>query len=257
MGTLHEVFGLMALVLGLGISGLILISERYRPLMAVLIVLANSILSAIPSFQALAGVPQSGLLSISHFSGELLIRIDTLSAWFILIINFTSITGVIYGSGYLKAYSNLKVNRELHWIFYSIFHVSMIWVCMFEHGLGFLISWELMSLSSLMLVIFEFQNKPTLKAGINYMVQMHLSVALLSLGFIWLYLKTGSFNFEALGRLPLDDSSIWVFIILFAGFAFKAGFIPFHTWLPQAHPAAPSHISGVMSGVIEIGRAHV
>ena len=250
MGTLHEVFGLIALVLGLGISGLILMSERYRPLLAVLIVLVNSILSAIPSFQALAGVSQSGMLSIPHFSGEFLIRIDTLSAWFILIINFTSITGVIYGSGYLKAYSHMKVNRELHWIFYSIFHVSMLWVCMFEHGLGFLISWELMSLSSLMLVIFEFQNKSTLKAGINYMVQMHLSVALLSLGFIWLYFKTGSFNFDALGRLPLDDSSIWVFIILFAGFAIKAGFIPFHTWLPHAHPAAPSHISGVMSGII-------
>ena len=250
MGTLQEVLGLMALVLGLGITGLILISERYRPFLALLIVLTNTILSSIPSFQALAGGQQVGLFNIPHFAGELSIRIDSLSAWFILIINFTSITGVIYGSGYLKAYSHLKVNRELHWIFYSVFHASMLWVCMFEHGLGFLIAWELMSLSSLMLVIFDFQNKSTLKAGINYMVQMHLSVALLSLGFIWLYVRTGSFNFEALGHLPMDDSSIWVFIILFAGFAIKAGFIPFHTWLPHAHPAAPSHISGVMSGVI-------
>ncbi|MEI7525406.1 MAG: proton-conducting transporter membrane subunit [Mariniphaga sp.] len=250
MGTLQEVLGLMALVLGLGITGLILISERYRPFLALLIVLTNTILSSIPSFQALAGGQQVGLVNIPHFAGELSIRIDSLSAWFILIINFTSISGVIYGSGYLKAYSHLKVNRELHWIFYSVFHASMLWVCMFEHGLGFLIAWELMSLSSLMLVIFDFQNKSTLKAGINYMVQMHLSVALLSLGFIWLYVRTGSFNFEALGHLPMDDSSIWVFIILFAGFAIKAGFIPFHTWLPHAHPAAPSHISGVMSGVI-------
>lgn len=249
MGT-TVVIGGMALVLVLGIFGLIMVRERYRPVFALSMVLLNTLLSSIPSFQALAGYPQSGVVGLPHLNGDISIRIDSLSAWFILIINFTSITGVIYGSGYLKAYSHLKVNRELHWIFYLLFHVSMIWVCMFEHGLGFLISWELMSLSSLMLVIFEFQNKKILKAGINYMVQMHLSVVLLTLGFIWLYVKTGSFNFGALAQLPPDRLSGWVFILLFAGFAIKAGFIPFHTWLPHAHPAAPSHISGVMSGVI-------
>jgi formate hydrogenlyase subunit 3/multisubunit Na+/H+ antiporter MnhD subunit len=249
MGT-TVVIGGMALVLALGIFGLIMVRERYRPVFALLIVFINTLLSSIPSFQALAGYPQSGVVGLPHLNGDISIRIDSLSAWFILIINFTTITGVIYGSGYLKAYSHLKVNRELHWIFYLLFHVSMIWVCMFEHGLGFLISWELMSLSSLMLVIFEFQNKKILKAGINYMVQMHLSVVLLTLGFIWLYVKTGSFNFGALAQLPPDRLSGWVFILLFAGFAIKAGFIPFHTWLPHAHPAAPSHISGVMSGVI-------
>ena len=249
MGISHVLEG-MALVLALGIFGLIIVSEKYRPTLALIIVLINTLLSSIPSLSVLAGDPQSGVLSLPHLNGDLLIRIDSLSAWFIMIINFTSITGVIYGSGYLKAYSHLKVNRQLHWIFYILFHASMVWVCIFDHGVGFLISWELMSLSSLMLVIFEFQNKSTLKAGINYMVQMHLSVVLLTVGFIWLYFKTGSFNFGALAQLPLDHSSVWVFVLLFAGFAIKAGFIPFHTWLPHAHPAAPSHISGVMSGVI-------
>jgi formate hydrogenlyase subunit 3/multisubunit Na+/H+ antiporter MnhD subunit len=126
----------------------------------------------------------------------------------------------------------------------------MVFVCIFEQGVAFIISWELMSLSSLMLVIFEYQNKQTLKAGINYMVQMHLSVVLLTLGFILLYINTGSFNFEALSQLPAGKTSVWIFVLLFSGFAIKAGFIPFHTWLPHAHPAAPSHISGVMSGVI-------
>ena len=126
---------------------------------------------------------------MSHLFGNIQIRVDSLSAWFILIINFTSINGVLYGKGYLKSYSDLKTNIELHWISYIIFHLSMLWVCMFENGLAFLISWELMSLSSLMLVIFEFQNKETLKAGINYMVQMHLSVLFLTLGFILLYIN--------------------------------------------------------------------
>lgn len=182
--------------------------------------------------------------------GDISLKIDGLSAWFILIVNFTSITGVLYGNGYLKSYSKLKTNLELHWVFYVLFHFSMVFVCIFEQGVAFIISWELMSLSSLMLVIFEYQNKQTLKAGINYMVQMHLSVVLLTLGFILLYINTGSFNFEALSQLPAGKTSVWIFVLLFSGFAIKAGFIPFHTWLPHAHPAAPSHISGVMSGVI-------
>ena len=245
-----QVMGWMALILTMGLVGLIIVREKYRPLIALLVILINTLLSSIPSIAALTTVTQTGVFNIPHLAGDLLIKIDSLSAWFILIINFTSITGALYGSGYLKSYSALKVNLELHWAFYIVFHLSMLWVCMFDSGIAFLIAWEIMSLSSLMLVIFEYQNKKTLKAGINYMVQMHLSVALLTLGFILLYLNTGSFNFEALAQTALNNNSRWIYLLLFAGFAIKAGFIPFHTWLPHAHPAAPSHISGVMSGVI-------
>lgn len=240
----------MALVLTGGLIGLIIVKERYRPLLALLIILINAALSSIPSILALTTGAQTGVINIPHLMGDISLKIDGLSAWFILIINFTSITGVLYGNGYLKSYSKLKTNLELHWVFYVLFHLSMVFVCIFEQGVAFIISWELMSLSSLMLVIFEYQNKQTLKAGINYMVQMHLSVVLLTLGFILLYMNTGSFNFEALSQLPADKTSVWIFALLFSGFAIKAGFIPFHTWLPHAHPAAPSHISGVMSGVI-------
>ncbi len=242
--------GLTALVLAAGILLLVLISDKYKASLTLFIVLTNAVLTSIPAILALTGVPQIESFSITHFVGEIAVRVDSLSAWFILIINFTSINGVLFGMGYLNSYKALKVNLEMHWVFYVIFHISMIWVCLFEHGLAFLVSWELMSLSSMMLVIFEFQNKSTLKAGINYMVQMHLSVAFLTLGFIWLYVQTGSFNFSALSALTLTNQTIWVFVLLFVGFAIKAGFIPFHTWLPHAHPAAPSHVSGVMSGVI-------
>lgn len=245
-----SLFGLTAIVLVLGIIGLVLINDKHKVILSLLIILANAFLTSIPSILALTGSIQTATFSIPHFIGDIVIRVDSLSAWFILIINFTTINGVLFGMGYLKSYKELKVNRALHWVFYIIFHISMIWVCMFEHGLAFLVSWELMSLSSLMLVLFEFQKKSTLKAGINYMVQMHLSVVFLTLGFIWIFAQTGSFNFAALAELPQNSETIWVFVLLFVGFAIKAGFIPFHTWLPHAHPAAPSHVSGVMSGVI-------
>lgn len=242
--------GWMALALTIGFAGLIIVKERYSPLLVLLIVFINSALSSYSAIFALTGGAQTGVFNLAHILGDIRVKIDGLSAWFILIINFTSITGALYGSGYLKAYKRLKVNLELHWIFYILFHCSMLWVCMFENGLGFLVSWELMSLSSLMLVIFEFQNKKTLRAGINYMVQMHLSVAFLTLGFVMLFIQTGSFEFGALAQTAAGSNSLWIFLLLFAGFAIKAGFIPFHTWLPHAHPAAPSHVSGVMSGVI-------
>jgi formate hydrogenlyase subunit 3/multisubunit Na+/H+ antiporter MnhD subunit len=245
-----QLMGGMGLVMMAGLVGLIIVREKYRPLLTLIIILANTILSSIPSVSALMGDVQTGVVNIPHFMGNMPVKIDGLSAWFILIINFTSITGILYGSGYLKAYSQLKTNLQMHWVFYILFHFSMVWVCIFDHGIGFLIAWELMSLSSLMLVIFEFQNKKTIKAGIIYMVEMHLSVVLLTLGFLMLYVTTGSFNFESLAQVSLSNKTIWIFVLLLAGFAIKAGFIPFHTWLPYAHPAAPSHVSGVMSGVI-------
>ncbi len=245
-----QVIKLTAIVFMAGVFGLLTVSDKYKSMITIIVVLVNAIITTVPALLAITQNTQTGVLSMPHLLGNIGTKVDSLSAWFILIINFTSINGVLYGSGYLKAYTHLKVNRELHWIFYTLFHISMVWVCMFENGLAFLISWELMSLSSLMLVIFEYQKKETLKAGLNYMVQMHLSVVFLTLGIIWLFLNTGSFNFSSLAELPQNNHSLWIFIALFVGFAIKAGFIPFHTWLPKAHPAAPSHVSGVMSGVI-------
>jgi len=110
-----------------------------------------------------------------------------------------------------------------------------------------------MALTSFILVIFEHGKMETLKAGINYLIQSHISVLFLTIGFIWAYVHTGSFVFSAIGNygaLENTATSILLFFTFFVGFAIKAGFVPFHTWLPHAHPAAPSHVSGVMSGVI-------
>jgi len=249
MGT-TQLMGWMALVLIFGLVGLIAVKERYKPLLGLLIVLINSALSTIPSILALTTGTQTGVFNISPFIGDIIVRVDGLSAWFIFIINFTSITGAFYGIGYLKAYKNSASKLALHWSSYVLFHLSMIWVCMLQNGFAFLILWEIMSLSSMFLVIFDNHNIQTLKAGINYMVQMHISVVFLTIGFIWVYSGTGSFSFDAIKTFFQTNNNIWLFLVFFVGFGFKAGFIPFHSWLPHAHPAAPSHVSGVMSGVI-------
>jgi len=234
----------------LAILVLYFISSSYKAYTAVFAVLINTLITSWLAFPALNGQIVEFSVFAGTFMGDISIRIDGLSAWFIMIINFTSLTGVFYGTGYLKAYHNSGPKLTLHWSLFILFHLAMVWVCMLQNGFAFLLAWEVMSLTSMLLVIFDHHKAQTLKAGINYLVQMHVSVVFLTIGFIWVYSSTGSFSFEAIRSFFQSNNNVWLFLVFFVGFGLKSGFIPLHSWLPHAHPAAPSHISGVMSGVI-------
>lgn len=209
-----------------------------------------AIVSSYIAITVLAGGPSEVILFGGSVFGNITIRIDELSSWFILIINFICVNGALYGIGYMKTYESQKESISLHWILYVIFQVSMLAVCSIQNSLAFLIAWEIMSISSLLLIIFEHSKSETIKAGINYLIQMHIGVVFLSIAFIWVYFSEKSFDFSSIANYFSHHHSVWLFLLFFIGFGIKAGFIPFHTWLPHAHPAAPSHISGVMSGVI-------
>jgi hydrogenase-4 component B len=226
------------------------LTSKWKWILSIAGIVLLSVFSAIPAFYALSGTKTEIHLTQFPVFGNIPLIIDALSGWFIIIINFTAITGILYGKGYLKNYSDSRNKLSLHLILYLLFHLSMIGVCILQNGLAFLIAWEIMSLSSFLLVIYDHNNQKTLKAGINYFVQMHLSVVFLTMGFLWVYFKTGLISFDAIGVFFNTNFNLWLFLLFFVGFGFKAGFVPFHSWLPHAHPAAPSHISGVMSGVI-------
>jgi formate hydrogenlyase subunit 3/multisubunit Na+/H+ antiporter MnhD subunit len=121
---------------------------------------------------------------------------------------------------------------------------------MLRDGTAFLISWELMAVSSFMLILFEAEKRSTLKTAVNYLIQMHVGLVLLIIAFLLVEADTGQFGFDGLQAYFAHHPNAPLFFLFFAGFAIKAGFVPFHTWLPEAHPAAPSHVSGVMSGVM-------
>ncbi|MBK6967304.1 MAG: hypothetical protein IPH20_26280 [Bacteroidales bacterium] len=223
---------------------------RLKSWFATFAILVSSVITGAFAIMAIKSNGLETYLYAGRFFGEIPLRIDGLSAWFILIVNFTSLMGALYGVGYMKSYHEQPRNLSFHWSLFVIFHLSMVWVCMVQHSLAFLIFWEFMSLSSMLLVMFEHQKAETLKAGINYLIQMHLGVALLTVAFIWVYASRQSFDFREIAFFFDNNPSLLLFFLFFAGFGIKAGFIPFHTWLPYAHPAAPSHVSGVMSGVI-------
>jgi hydrogenase-4 component B len=249
-----ELIGLLLnafiIVLLTGIITLPFIPLKFKSLITTFIVLGLALVTSTLAFIAFSSGEIEYIFNGGAFFGNIPLRIDALSAWFILIINLTSSTGVIYGSGYLKSATAPSSLMNLHWILYIIFHSSMILVCMVQHSIVFIIVWEFMSLSSFLLVMFEYTNPKVIKAGINYLVQMHLSVISLTVAFIWVFVKTGTFDFKGIAVFFDLNTNKWLFLIFFTGFGLKAGFMGLHTWLPQAHPAAPSHISGVMSGVI-------
>jgi hydrogenase-4 component B len=217
---------------------------------AALAVVANAIVTGWLAISALTGHVVSFVFYGGNLFGDVLVRVDELSAWFLLIINFTCLTGVFYGSGYLKTSDSSPKKLNLHWMLFVLFQLSMLWVCMVQHGLVFLIIWEVMSLSSVLLVIFDHNNPKIIKAGISYLIQMHISIVFLTIGVIWLYFQTGSFSFDAFTVYFGSNSNIGLFLVLFIGFGLKAGFIPLHSGLLQGDPAAPSHIAGIMSGVL-------
>jgi len=234
----------------LGIFALLVVPAKFKASIATLTVVSNSIVTSWLAIQALIGNASNFIYWGGNLFGDVSIRVDALSAWFILIINFTCLTGIFFGNGYLKAFKESTKKMTFHWVLFVLFQVSMIWVCMIQHSLLFLIVWEIMSLSSVLLVIFDHHNPKIVKAAVNYLVQMHISIVFLTIGFIWLYSQTGSFSFDAFSTYFGVNSNVGLFLVLFVGFALKAGFIPFHSGLLQGDPAAPSHIAGIMSGVL-------
>lgn len=241
------------IVIILSIALIPFMSVQWKGIITITAVSTIALLSSLIAYHSLTGANFEITFQGSSVSGEIPVRIDALSGWFILIINLTFITGAIYGMQYMKPYWSQKANLSLHCISYILVQASLISICSLQNSIAFLVAWEIMALCSFLLIIFEHYKKKTLNAGINFLVQSHVCIMFLTLGFIWVSLKMKSYDFRAITHFSTSNSLLAgfaLFLCFFIGFAIKAGFVPFHTWLPYAHPAAPSHVSGVMSGVI-------
>ena len=224
-----------------------------RGIFTLLVVMLQIVLSAFVAFSVFSNGSIEYSYPGSWISGEISGKIDYLSAWFMLIISFTFLTGTWYGFHYMKSYRDQSREIAFHAVALIFAYTSLIDICIVQNGFVMLVIWEIMALSSLIVVIFEHKKKDTIKAGINFLIQSHICILLLTIGFMWVKIKTGSFDFAAITEYTANQPAsvgLGLFLLFFSGFAIKAGFVPFHTWLPLAHPAAPAHISGIMSGVI-------
>ena len=212
---------------------------------------AASILGIIFSLSVLSGntfnymMHGSAFLSYGFF-------VDKLSAFFILIISITAFSVSIYSTGYATEYFGKKNIGYLGFL-YNIFILSMVLVVSANNAIMFLIVWELMSLISYLIVMFEHEKKETRKAGFIYILMTHIGTGFIIISFLILASSTGSFDFESFrqaGSTMPPHLKDLAFLFALIGFGTKAGIVPLHIWLPYAHPAAPGNVSALMSGVM-------
>ncbi|VVB55009.1 F(420)H(2) dehydrogenase subunit N [uncultured archaeon] len=173
--------------------------------------------------------------------------VDRLASFFILVISVVSLAVAVYSIQYVEHGRHVRRKNVLASLM-NVFILSMVLVVASENTFSFLFFWELMSLSSFFLVMFEYEKPETRKAGIFYFAMTQLSTVFLIIAFSLLYRASGSLSITAVEIAT--GSAAAVFLALLVGFGIKAGVIPFHKWLPYAHPASPSNISALMSGVM-------
>ncbi len=175
-------------------------------------------------------------------------KVDGLSAFFLTAIFLVSLLSTLYSYHYMSN-SEKSLRIAVNYLFYSILIASMALVVTADNMISFMFSWEIMSLSSFFLVIYNYEEKENRKAGYLYFVFSQIGAMFIFAAFGLIYAHTGNFAFALNGEIP-ESIKIIIFVLGFIGFGSKAGVFPFHIWLPYAHPAAPSHISAVMSGVM-------
>ena len=190
-----------------------------------------------PSFALPFGLPWLG----AHF------RLDALSAFFLVVINL----GVAAACGFAIGYGRHEAAPERVLPFFPAFLAGMNMVVMADDAFTFLVSWEFMSLSSWALVMAHHRIRDNVQAGYVYLLMASFGTLALLLAFGMLAGPDGNYAFAAIRAAhPSAAVAATVLILVILGAGSKAGLVPLHVWLPLAHPAAPSHVSALMSGVM-------
>lgn len=174
-------------------------------------------------------------------------RLDALASFFLLLLATVALAVAMFSPGYLS-HSGHHIKPQHYWTSLLLFVLSMGAVMLAANALTFLVFWEIMSLSSAVLVGLDFTSTKSQRAALIYLGATRVATALLAGGFIWLHSLLGGWSFadwHLSGGIVQAPA-----VLLLLGLAIKAGLWPFHIWLPYAHPAAPSPVSALMSGVM-------
>jgi hydrogenase-4 component B len=192
---------------------------------------------AVSSLTLPVGLPWIG----AHF------RLDALAAFFLVVVNLGGAAASLYGLGYGR--HEKAPHRVLP--FYPAFLAGMNLVVLADDAFTFLLSWEFMSLTSWALVMARHEDRENVRAGYVYLIMASFGTLALLLGFGLLAGAGGGYAFDAIRAVePTVGVAAMVLALVLLGAGSKAGIVPLHVWLPLAHPAAPSHVSALMSGVM-------
>lgn len=236
--------------LAIGLAGLAMprntrfIAKTLFPLGAFVGLLVGAVALA-----ALGSQPQTAVLVIGLPDLPFHLRLDNLAAIFALLLGFVSVGISIYAAGYFRAGEGTAPG--LLCLEYHVFLASMLMVLLADDAYAFMVAWETMALSSFFLVTTDHKHAEIRRAGYLYLLIAHVGAIAILLSFGVMSAGSGDYSFA--GMRAQDLSPFWgsvAFLLALFGFGAKAGLLPVHVWLPEAHPAAPSPVSAMMSGVM-------
>jgi hydrogenase-4 component B len=252
-GTLLAIDGVLLVVgvwLLIGLAGIVamhslrVVAHVLFPLSALVsIALTALTLAAIPA------TPEVAVLAIGLPDLPFHVRLDALSAFFLLLLGLASAGISIYAGGYFREGEGTAPGVLC--LQYHLFLAAMAMVLIANDAYAFMVSWELMALSSFFLVTTNHRIPEIQRAGYLYLLVAHIGALAILLCFGVLQANTGDYTFDNMRGQHL--STFWAscaFLLALFGFGAKAGILPLHIWLPEAHPAAPSPVSALMSGVM-------
>jgi hydrogenase-4 component B len=251
IGFTPELLGLWCVAALLAVAALAIATGRWRwgsplvygaSLVASLVALANALAQLLSHAPAAALVLPVGLPGLgAHF------RIDALSAFFLLVVDLGAAAASLYALGYGR--HEAAPLRVLP--FFPVFLAAMNLVVLADDAFTFLLAWEFMSLTSWAIVVAHHQVPANVRAGYIYLLMASFGTLSLLLAFGMLAGADGLYAFAAIRAADATPFiAALVIVLALIGAGSKAGLVPLHVWLPLAHPAAPSHVSALLSGVM-------
>ena len=181
---------------------------------------------------------------------RLFFRLDGLAVLFLLPAFLICGLGALYGLGYWPHHRHGDSAGRLR-LLYGILASSIVVLPASRNAILFLVAWEVMALASFLLILTEQEKEEVRRAAFVYLASTHVATLALYAFFILLAQESGSFDFPEIATLEAQSPvGTALFLVALFGFGLKAGIMPLHIWLPEAHAAAPSHVSAIMSGVV-------
>ncbi|MBE0621090.1 MAG: hydrogenase 4 subunit B [Burkholderiales bacterium] len=247
--ALQLILGVILLWLALGLAGVFfprnlhLVSRVLFPVGAL-----GALVLATAALDALGGDTQSLVLPLGLPDLPFHLRLDPLSAFFLLLLGAVTAGISVFAAGYFRKGEGTPPGLQC--LYYHVFIASMALVLLADDAYGFMVFWETMALSSYFLVTSDHAKAEIRRAGFLYLLIAHVGAIGILLCFGLLH-GTGDYTFDNMREVQL--APFWAtiaFALALFGFGAKAGMLPLHVWLPEAHPAAPSPVSALMSAVM-------
>jgi hydrogenase-4 component B len=245
-----------ALAFRIGIVAVTLLLSRRSRVARLVAFLGSAMASVVTGLTAAdvlrVGSSVHGVLLVHQASGfALTYTVDGLSAWFLVVLSVLAVPIAIFSIGYI-GHSHFSGRSVFIGVGFNVLLGALEIVFAADGIITFLFAWELCTLATAALVATEHEEGANRRAAYLYLVMSHVGTGCLIAGFLTLAAASGSLSFSTIlsGHVVSGPMRDGLFALFFLGFSVKAGVIPLHVWLPEAHPSAPTNISALMSGVL-------